>query len=308
MALAAAPARRVERSDARRRPAATRSPHPAAVGRGGPRLRPRSLLPQLLLAQLAVPTCAIITELYTTNAACAQKYCVNPAFPAVDQLPSMENMRWRKQSLASVSQFMSFCGQVLSYDPAVPVFDSADRDAAERRQQLENRTAQGLLVTDSEVTAPMDALKEAVARFDRQAATRYFVHLAGMGIEAWDHTDPMEVSAHPLRPCAKSVARLICFTHFPQAPSQLAAGEEVKYLRPCKNSCESYLQTCGVECCDEGLSCVWGEGAANATDSAAAQRRARTVRTTGPDGKAILLAQGYADHDGPSAFCTGDSM
>jgi len=264
---------------------------------------PRALV--LLLAQMVVQTSAVLTELYTTNAMCSQKYCINPVFPAVEQMPGMEATRWKKQRLADVSKFMNFCGQVLDYDPAVPMLRDGNETLAERQRRLQNRSALGLPVTDFETTAPLDSLKEAVALFDRQAATRYFVHLSGMGVEAWDHAEPMQASQHPLRLCAKSVARLVCLTYFPEAPARQAVGDDVQYLRPCKSSCENYLEACGVQCCDEGVMCVWGTAGANATDDAASQRKARPVRTMGPDGKPILLQSGYVDHDAPSAFCSG---
>merc|ERR1719401_513146 len=107
----------------------------------------------------------------------------------------------------------------------------------------------------------------------------YFYHLSGLGIEAWDHTEPSEDSFHPLRPCARSVARMACFTLFPKASNFASNGGEVSYVRPCRSSCENYVKACNVECCDEGVTCVWG-----INPDVNAEKR-----TLGVDGQTVLL-------------------
>mmetsp|Transcript_16627 Transcript_16627/g.42966 ORF Transcript_16627/g.42966 Transcript_16627/m.42966 type:complete len:274 (+) Transcript_16627:78-899(+) len=258
-----------------------------------------------LLASAAVPSRGFVRELYTTNAVCMQKYCVNPVFPALEQLPAMESKRWAKHSLANVSQFMSFCGQVVDYDLAAPMAQSLNAtglSARARAERVQEEVAKGNVVLDYEARGLSDPMTDAIVQMDRAAARSYFLHLGGMGIEAWDHQDPMQESAHPLRACAKSVAKMACYTYFPKAHSVLQDGQEVAYRRPCRSSCQSYLQACGVQCCDEGVSCVWG----GTTDNEAVAATQGPVRMLGQGGREVFLQVGYVDAAGPSTTCTGD--
>merc|ERR1719491_1196740 len=110
---------------------------------------------------------------------------------------------------------------------------------------------------------------------DRAAARRYFIHLAGMGIDGWEHESPASPSTLPLRGCARSVAKLVCYTFFPKANPKFPALARTDYIRPCKNSCENYLKECGVDCCDQSLQCVWGGaagGRARVSQSAGGQK------------------------------------
>mmetsp|Transcript_19590 Transcript_19590/g.51956 ORF Transcript_19590/g.51956 Transcript_19590/m.51956 type:complete len:249 (+) Transcript_19590:92-838(+) len=227
---------------------------------------------------------AIVRELYSTNAVCKQQYCVNPVFPSLAQLPEMERGRWQKRTLSNVSQFMEFCGGLIDYDVALPLLN------------VTNATVQVVAPPGGgpAVLRAFDPVHEAAKQQDRLAAKQYFYHLAGMGIEAWDHTEPAQVSHHPLRPCARSVARLACYTHFPKALPSLRDGMEVSYLRPCRSSCESYVQECGVECCDESVRCAWS------SEDGGEERR---IQVAG--GQEVLLRTGYVDAAGPSTTCTG---
>jgi len=251
----------------------------------------------IAVAAAVVPARAAIHEIYTTNAVCMTRYCINPVFPALAELPALRAKTWSKHSLANVSNLMSFCGQIVDYDIALPVSDSSGSNLLERSRSLAQRFSQGGVVTDSEAMASKDPVKEAVLHADRSAARQYFFHLQGMGLEAWDHVDPMGESSNPLRPCAQTVARLVCHTFFPQAPSFVSEGEDVEYLTPCKSSCQSYVDTCGVSCCDEGVTCSWDAAHGDSP-----------VKTQGVGGQEVLLQTGYASSHGSSSLsCTGAS-
>lgn len=60
-------------------------------------------------------------------------------------------------------------------------------------------------------------------------------------------------------------------------------------MRPCQSSCHNYIRSCGVECCDESVQCVFEH---TKTISAS-----EAIKTTG-----------YAPHDGPSSVCTGAAL
>merc|ERR1719468_433006 len=141
-------------------------------------------------------------------------------------------------------------------------------------------------------------LEDLVRGIDQKASRAYFLHLAGMGLEPWEFMDPDRASGHPLQPCARTVARLTCFTYFPLAFPNLKEGQEMRYVRPCKNSCENYIQACNVDCCDEGVSCVWDSFAGKGTDG-----MAKTTRDG--EGNTVLLETGYSNVDGPCLQCTG---
>eukprot|EP00438_Fugacium_kawagutii_P033716 Skav206883 [mRNA] locus=scaffold6202:18690:57196:- [translate_table: standard] len=60
-------------------------------------------------------------------------------------------------------------------------------------------------------------------------------------------------------PCVSRIYELVCMTYFPrnQAIGSCNAGSQTPYLKPCKTSCESYLQSCQIECCDDSAQCVF---------------------------------------------------
>jgi len=252
----------------------------------------------VVLAALGVNVARAITkELYTTNAVCKQRYCVNPVFPGLHLLPQLEGERWVKHSLANVTGFLDFCAGFVDYDPALPLENGTT--ALERYLEADRqlRAQGGNAALTSALTHLANPTEVLVRSLDKLASKTYFYHLSGMGIEPWDHPDPAEASYHPLRPCARSVARLSCFTHFPQAWPSLHNGQEIRYTRPCKSSCENYIQACNVECCDEGVSCVWDSLGSDSTSSAR--------RTQDLHGNTVLLQTGYVDANGPSFMCTG---
>jgi len=109
----------------------------------------------------------------------------------------------------------------------------------------------------------------------RKALTAYVAHLTGMGYDFWDYTEPWKHSE-----CIQSVWKMACYTHFPRC------HKSGRYLRPCASSCESYIQACKVQCCDEGVQCVF------------------THATRLANGN-VLVEEGYDRHHGPSPMCTG---
>lgn len=194
-------------------------------------------------------------EAYTTNAICTRKYCTNPIFPGLAVLPSMDKFSWNCTSIMRAQQVMGFCRKAISYDPALP-------------------------------TPPYNAMSMAdrVRAQDNHATTMFFYHLAGMGLEAWDHRDPGEGSDE----CVKAVWRMACFTAFPRARADCKEGEPTPYLRPCQNSCHNYIRACGVECCDESVQCVFTHHKVLGHDTP-------------------VVTTGYIGQDGPSYVCTGGS-
>mmetsp|Transcript_53372 Transcript_53372/g.155559 ORF Transcript_53372/g.155559 Transcript_53372/m.155559 type:complete len:247 (-) Transcript_53372:106-846(-) len=227
---------------------------------------------------------AITKELYTTNAVCKQRYCVNPAFPGLADLQDLGGQTWTKHSLANVSGFLEFCAGVVNYDVAL-LQPNGTLSLLERH----------VAASGGNMARLMSQTELIVRDLDKRALKTYFIHLSAMGIEAWDHTEPMMASSHPLRPCARSVARLSCFTYFPTAYNGLSDGAEIAYIRPCRNACQSYIQTCNVDCCDDSTSCVW--------DKSAADGISRTTQDA--SGNMVMLDTGYMDADGPTFSCTG---
>merc|ERR1719262_1396123 len=180
-------------------------------------------------------------ELYTTNAICRRRYCVNPIFPGLEDLHSLSEAKWVAASLQEASPTMSFCRGAVNYNPTVPA--PADGQAAK--------------------------LADLVKKQEQAAITMYGYHLSGMGIEMWDHTRPGEEDDD----CVKSVWRMVCYTYFPKAAVGVKPGEETAYMRPCQSSCQNYVRACGVECCDESVQCVFEH-----TKSISA---AEAIKTTG---------------------------
>lgn len=219
---------------------------------------------------LLVPAEAISQEWYTTNLVCQQKYCVNPVFPGLKKLAMLEGTRWIKHSLKEMAPFMKFCPNFVDYDPALPSRDYSN---------VFNLTAH--------------TFEDIVREQDNEAAKLYFYHLQGMGIEAWEHAYPDKESHLPMQPCARTVARMACFLYFPKANPIVPNGGETRFLPPCRSSCENYVHTCGVECCD---------GSATAESCVV---RNPVVTQGATINSEMQISMGYYDEEGPSDLCTG---
>merc|ERR1719329_1885676 len=100
-------------------------------------------------------------------------------------------------------------------------------------------------------------------------------------MEAWDHAKPSQDSDN----CVKSVWQMVCYTYFPKNEAGCKTGESSRYLRPCQNTCNSYVSECGVECCDESVQCVFSHNVELSS-------------------KKMVTSTGYAPENGPSATCT----
>eukprot|EP00929_Paragymnodinium_shiwhaense_P013739 TRINITY_DN121591_c0_g1_i1.p1 TRINITY_DN121591_c0_g1~~TRINITY_DN121591_c0_g1_i1.p1 ORF type:complete len:569 (-),score=91.45 TRINITY_DN121591_c0_g1_i1:121-1827(-) len=192
------------------------------------------------------------SQLYTTNAACSKNRCVNPVFPGLESLHTLAESQWHCSTLKKTAEAMSFCRSAINYDPA-----------------LKTQTAIG------------QSLEDRVRQQDAAASEDFFYHLAGLGLESWDYNKP-ELSNDE---CIKSIWRMVCYTHFPRAQVGCIDGTPSQYVRPCKSSCQSYVRQCGVECCDEGVQCVFSH--------------------TKPVKGALVKTEGYVPMDGPSSTCTG---
>lgn len=199
----------------------------------------------------AVPAVPVVDAGFSQNAICSRNHCINPIFPGLSDLPRLSALTYSCQGARQVQQYLDFCQGVVDYDVGVPVGNASVE------------------------------LRQVVKAQDDAAATMYFYHLAGMGIEAWDHAEPRAGSDE----CVQSVWRMACFTYFPRAEAGCAVGQATPYMRPCKSCCQNYVRACGVECCDESVACVFERPAAS--------------------GAAALVATGYVDAVGPSALCTG---
>jgi hypothetical protein len=122
---------------------------------------------------------------------------------------------------------------------------------------------------------------EAMKEQGREAIKMYTAHLAGMGYEYWEYPEPWNIKDSN-KDCIQSVWKLVCYTYFPRCNER----DESKYLKPCMNGCEIYKKACAVQCCDEGVQCVFNH------------------ETKLSDGT-VMKEEGYSDHIGPSTFCTG---
>jgi len=189
------------------------------------------------------------STIFTQNPVCVQQNCINPITPGLTDLPRLEGLVWQCTNGSNVKTYARFCSAAIDYDAAIPSPVNATRS--------------------------MDQLVQAQ---DSAASTMYYYHLAGMGLEGWENVDPSQSSSH----CIKSLYQLTCYTYFPKQEANCAVGKQVPYSRPCRNACQSYLNKCEVECCDNSAQCVFDyqeEGAGDIT--------------------------GYVNADGPSALCTG---
>lgn len=192
---------------------------------------------------------------YTTNYMCRPQYCINPVFPALsyfgeNTFAKQEKRHWGCVDDMRFSNHTGFCARLLTYPFSLP--------APEKEQML---------------------VRDIVKQESREAIKMYAAHLAGMGLEFWEYTEPWNL---PHDPCIQSVWKLVCYTYFPKCN----AIEENKYLKPCKSACQTYVQKCKVDCCDDGLKCVF------------------THEKVLADGK-VSKESGYSDHVGPSTLCTG---
>jgi len=198
---------------------------------------------------------ALYSPAYSTNAICRQSNCINPIFPGVDDLRRLEATQLQCQPMHDAKQHMQFCKNAVFYDVALP----------SPKKSSNTTTLESVVLTQ-----------------DDAASTMYHYHLAGMNVEAWDHRQPDKDGDK----CIQAVWKMVCNTYFPRAEAGCKQGEPTKHLRPCKNTCGSYIQACNVECCDESVQCVFSKQVALLNGSA--------ITTTG-----------YHDELGPSATCTG---
>jgi len=163
--------------------------------------------------------------IYTTNPICGKKHCINPMFPAMEDMSRLETQKYAMVPLEKVQPALSFCQKAVTYNPALPQPDGG-------------------------AAAPIGALAKIM---EHQAITMYVFHLQGMGIEFWDHRHPDRENNE----CLKSVWRMVCYTYFPKAEASATEGQPTTYQRPCKSSCMNYIKSCKVECCDESVQCVF---------------------------------------------------
>jgi len=167
---------------------------------------------------------AAVAEFYTSNALCRQNNCVNPIFPALDDLPRLEQIDWQCATQSMVSSSLDFCRDVVKYDPALP---------------SPNATSQ-----------PVESI---VRQQDDAATTMFFYHMNGLGYDAGELRDPGRSGDQ----CAIETWRMVCFTYFPKAQAGCAANQSSPYQRPVRGVCEGYVAACSVECCDESVQCVF---------------------------------------------------
>mmetsp|Transcript_134106 Transcript_134106/g.286761 ORF Transcript_134106/g.286761 Transcript_134106/m.286761 type:complete len:588 (-) Transcript_134106:165-1928(-) len=160
---------------------------------------------------------------YTTNAVCLRKNCVNPIFPGLEDLHRLSKTRWSCATLEQTHKSMGFCRAAVNYDPVLP-------------------TPNG-----------QSSLEALVKAQDKAATTMFVYHMAGLGLEAWEQPKP-ELSDDD---CVKAIWRMVCYTYFPRAQVGCQEGMESEHLRPCQSSCQNYIRACGVECCDESVQCVF---------------------------------------------------
>lgn len=166
--------------------------------------------------------------LYTTNPVCSKKNCINPLFPAMEDLGRLDKETWTAVPLQKVHPTLSFCKDAIRYDPALPI--PADKQP------------------DQQTLSVLSKIME------HQAITMYVYHLQGMGVEFWDHRRP-DLSDDE---CIKTTWKMVCYTYFPKAESGKAqSGEVTKYQRPCASACLNYIKACKVQCCDESVQCVF---------------------------------------------------
>jgi len=194
---------------------------------------------------------------YTDNYLCHQNYCINPLFVGLYDLSRLETSSWQCSSRSDVLEYSTFCKDALYYAPALP---------------------------DLPDTSYSENVSDFVRLQDKAAVTMFAYHLSGMGYEYMEHASPWDDEDL----CVQKVYNQVCYTYFPKASVGCIAGDNETYVRPCKSSCQNYINYCGVECCDESVQCVFEE--------------------TVTSGDTTILLQGYVDETGPSALCTGEAF
>lgn len=193
-------------------------------------------------------------QVFTNNPVCIKNRCTNPLTPGLNDLPRLAGLVWQCSEPGQVQPYLQFCKAAIDYDPAIP----------------------------SPANASV-ALPSIVHAQDEAASTTFVYHLSGLGYEAWDFKSQENRDDEP---CVSRIYELVCMTYFPRNQGNCNAGSQTPYLKPCKTSCENYLQTCQIECCDDSAQCVF------------------ELSSNGGEGDKI---SGYANFDAPSAFCTGRS-
>lgn len=191
---------------------------------------------------------------YTTNSLCFERYCINPIFPGMRKygrsvLAANENRTWRcVRHHDEAWRGAGFCQQAVSeYEFALP-----EPEGDQTEKELAHQQA-------------------------RKALEAYVAHITGMGRDFWSVEAPWLQDK-----CIQAVWRMSCYTYFPRCNR----GAEDVYLRPCASTCQSYVSSCQVTCCDEGVRCVFDH------------------RKQLPDGT-TESEEGYINHAGPSSLCTG---
>jgi len=171
----------------------------------------------------AVTSGAVQEARFTQNSLCRQNSCTNPIFPGLDDLERLESVPWQCATHSMVGQYMSFCKDVVVYDPALP---------------------------SPNTSTPVNQI---VSGQDTAASTMFFFHLSGMGYDAWEYTSPQDSDST----CVKDIWKMVCFTYFPKAEAGCQPSQPSRYLRPCQSCCENYVKSCRIECCDESVECVF---------------------------------------------------
>lgn len=217
-------------------------------------MRNRHLPHAVILFTLFGTASAQEKETYTTNSICLKNRCINPVFPGLEDLHRLSEGVWYCSTLRKTAPSMGFCRGAINYDPAVPAPE----------------------------TPGEQSIATLVKKQDSAASTMFFYHLAGLGLEPWDYQKPGESN----NPCVESIWRMACYTYFPRAQGSCEEGAVSEYLRPCQSSCQNYVRSCSVECCDESVQCVFEH------------TKALTPTT-------FVTTSGYVPHDGPSTLCTG---
>lgn len=243
-------------------------------------------------AALAALRGGVGKEQYTTNAACLQNHCINPVIPGLMFLGEsvLEKNMQKKwvcagiQNTKSLFKLGGFCSRIIvAYPFMIPKPDPpvGTTTASPTTTVAADDGAAATTTAAPPTQTPMFANTTEAGLIQQQtyrALETYVGHLANMGFDFWDHTEPWSEEDE----CIKSVWKMSCYTYFPRC-NEISEGT---YLPPCASSCRSYLKKCAVQCCDEGNQCVF----THAKETA--------------DGK-VAYEHGYPDHIGPSPLCTG---
>jgi hypothetical protein len=160
---------------------------------------------------------------YTDNSFCRKNNCINPLYPGFLDLPRLEKVEWQCATHSLVTDYMSFCKDVVDYDPALP---------------------------SPSKSTPVNHL---VRSQEDAAMTMFAYHLSGMGYDFWDYQQPGNSDSD----CVRSVWKMVCFTYFPRSSPGCKLGEQSLYKKPCASCCQNYILHCGVECCDESVKCTF---------------------------------------------------